>query len=74
MMGAGHEAEETTELKRLEEYYEKLSEDYLDAQSTFVCESLMFEGERISPDDLPEAEKERKRGIIKAWVYGVDIE
>ena len=59
MMGAGEEVPITKEIFERGVKYEELSKDYLKAKSSQVCSSLMFEGKRISPDDLPESEKRK---------------
>ncbi len=69
VMGAGERVEETPELtKTLREYKEK-SKGFLHAKSCQVCISLLHEGERISPEDLPESEKEKNREAIANWFY-----
>ena len=71
-LGAGERVEETPELaETLKEYKEK-SREFLKAKSAQVCISLLWEGERISPDDLPESEKEKNRKVIKNWFYEGD--
>lgn len=57
------------ELEEKKKKYTEQSKEFLDAQSTFVCQSLEFEGKQISPHDLPEAEKVRLRKIINDWKY-----
>ncbi len=68
-LGAGERIEETPELAETLKEYEIKSKDFLRAKSHQVCTSLLWEGERISPDDLPESEKEKDREIIMNWVY-----
>ena len=70
MLGAGESVESTPELEEtLKEYREK-SNNFLRAKSRQVCSSLEWEGKRISPDELPESEKEKDHEIIRNWVYG----
>ena len=69
IMGAGEIVNRTEELDNREDYWRKLGKEYLEAKSTLSCSSLMWEGERVSPEDLPEEEKERVQAVIKAWKY-----
>jgi len=73
MMGAGEDVPITKELVDRKDKYVELSKDYLDAKSTTVCSSLLFEGKRISPDELPVKEKERVLKIIADWKYDVKL-
>ncbi len=74
MMGSGDLVPETEELIERRDKYKELSSEYLDALSTFACESLEFEGKRISPDDLPQSEKDRLNTIINGWKNDVKID
>ncbi len=69
MMRAGKEVENTPELLAANESYKKLSNDYLNAMSTFACDSLVFEGKKISRDDLPQREFDRCQKVIDDWKY-----
>jgi hypothetical protein len=59
MFGSGTKVELTKELKKAAKEWKKKSEAFLDAKSTFVCSEMEFEGKRIKPQDLPDAEKIR---------------
>lgn len=72
MMGAGERVEETTELTdRLEEYKEKSSE-FRKAMAHRAASSFLYKGERITPSQLPEHEKEKDTTTINAWTYESD--
>lgn len=73
MMGAGEDIPITKEIFERGEKYKELSKEFLDAKSTGVCSGLVFEGKRISPDELPDKEKERVLKVITNWKYGVEI-
>ena len=73
MMGAGENVPITKEIVERGNKYKEISKDYLKAKSTLVCESLMFEGERISPNDLPGSEKEKNDDAIEKWEYNVKV-
>lgn len=75
MMGAGYDVESTEELEARKKAYSEASADYLDAVGTKVCSSLMWEGQRISPNDLPQHEKDRLAEIVrKGWQREKPIE
>jgi len=74
MLGAGIRVEKTPELEKELEEWKKRSSDYLDAESTFVCCELEFEGKRMKPHDLPQSEKDRCRKIIDEWKYDIEKE
>lgn len=69
MLGAGEEVEATPELLALVEPDKAASKDYLHASSAFACSQLKWEDRWIPPSELPQAEKDRLRAIIAAWVY-----
>ncbi len=69
MLGAGENIPSTPELEQAHKDWKESTEEYLDANATFVCSSMEWEGETISPNDLPESEKERCRKVIEDWVY-----
>ena len=64
--------DETEELLSIKAEYEEKSKEFLGAKSAGVCISLLWKGERISPEDLPESEKEKNRKAVKNWVYEGD--
>lgn len=72
MFGSGTLVESTKELKKSLKEWTKKSSDFLDAKSTFVCSELEFEGKRIKPQDLPDAEKIRLRKIVSEWKYQIE--
>lgn len=74
MFGSGESVTETQELFERKKKYKELSMEYLDALTTFACQSLEFDGKRISPKDLPQEEKDRLRAIIDAWKYEVKVD
>ncbi len=73
MMGSGDLFPETEELVERKNKYKELSLEYLDALSTLGCSSLEFEGKRISPNDLPEIEKDRLKNAIDSWKDNVKL-
>ena len=74
-MFGGKTVESTPELEQRLIKYKEESKEYLGALSTRACSSLMFEGKRISPDELPQEEKDRIKAIIdKGWKRGIFIE
>jgi len=73
MMGAGEDVPITKELVERSKKYKEFSKEYLKAKSTKVCSSLVFDGKRISPDRLPDKEKERIDKVIEAWKYDVKL-
>ncbi len=75
MMGAGEEVEETEELKKRSQLYEKATEKYRHAMGVLVCSSTEWEGVQTKPEDLPEKEKERLKKIReKGWELNKKIE
>jgi len=73
MMGAGEHITITKEILDRGNKYKELSKDFLHAKSTSACSSLIFKGERISPEDLPESEKKKNRKIINSWKYDIKL-
>jgi hypothetical protein len=69
MLGAGENVSVTPELKQAKKDWEKKSKKYLNAKSIFACQSFMYRGNRITPDQLPEKEKQRLKKIINEWNY-----
>ncbi len=69
MFGAGETIEKTKELKQARKKWEKIGREYLDAKSAMVCDSLLWEGNRIKPQDLPDSEKNRINEVIEKWEY-----
>ncbi len=69
MMGAGEMVESSAILRNRLKRFKKLSSDFLDAKSSEVCISLMWNGERITPDKLPQEEKDRLQKVIEDWKY-----
>jgi hypothetical protein len=74
MMGAGEIRELTFTERREMIKYRKIGKEYLNAVSTFNCSYLEWEGKRITPKELPKAEKQRLQKIIDEWRYPVDSE
>ncbi len=75
MMGAGIRVKATPELLDRHEKYKQASDKYLEAKSISVCVRLEWEGKQISPDDLPQEEKDRVESILKAgWNYETEVE
>ncbi len=75
MMGAGENVEETEELKKRSELYEKATEEYRNSMGILICESTEWEGEQTKPEDLPEEEKKRLQKIRdKGWELNVKVE
>ena len=72
MMGAGEYRELSFSQKREMIKYRSIGKDYLDARSSLVCSSLLWEGERISPHDLPNKEKQRIQDVIDNWAYPIE--
>lgn len=74
MLGAGEERELTfTEMRGMIKY-RHIGKEYLDAKATFNSTGTRWEGEMISPEDLPDEEKQRLQKIIDDWVYPIDRE
>ena len=70
MFGSGMIVKETPEIVRRGKYYRQLSKEFLDAKSTIACSSLVWKGKEISPDDLPQEEKDRVDKVASSWKYG----
>lgn len=65
----------TPMLEARKKKYKEASDEYLDAVSAFACSSLMWEGKKISPSELPKEEIDRVRKIIdKGWKYNIKAE
>lgn len=73
MMGAGEAVPLTKEIFERGKKYTELSKAYLSARSSQICNTLMFEGKRITPDKLPKSEKQKNIDIINNWKYNVKI-
>lgn len=74
-MFGGKNIDSTPELEQRLIKYKEASKEYLGALSTRACSSLMFKGERISPSELPQEEKDRIKAITdKGWKRGIFIE
>ncbi len=69
MMGAGEKVKSTAILRIRLRRFKKLSEDFLDAKCSLVCSSMMWEGKRITPDQLPQEEKDKRQKAIDDWRY-----
>lgn len=65
--------EDTPEMIATMKKYKELSREFLDAKSTQACDSLMHEGKRISPEDLPDEIKQKNEQTIKDWKYGQTV-
>lgn len=74
MLGAGENVEVTFALKRAKVEWTHKSKEFLHARGVSGCSSLEWEGKRISPEDLPDEEKERLQKIIDEWEYEADKE
>ena len=74
MLGAGETRELTFAQRREMIKWRSVGQEYLNARATFSCDTLLWEGERIKPEDLPEAEKIRLQKIIDQWEYPIDKE
>lgn len=71
----GEHIPSTPELEARKKKYREASDEYIDAVSNFACSSLMWEGKRITPNELPEKEKDRIKVIInKGWQENVKAE
>jgi len=69
MMGAGERVKSTAILRNRLKRFKKLSKDFLDAKCSQVCNSMMWEGKRITPDQLPQEEKDKRQKAIDDWKY-----
>lgn len=74
MLGAGRIAAWTQELDDRHAKFKALANEFLHANGVQVCVSTMWEGERISPDKLPQEEKDRLQKIINDWKYERKVE
>lgn len=54
------EKEKTEELINQRQRLINETKEFLLATGTFTCSSLMFEGKRITPNELPETEKKEE--------------
>lgn len=54
--------------------YIEISKEFLHATGTACCSSLVYEGERMSPDELPAKEKNRLCKVREYWQYGIKAE
>ncbi len=74
-MGGGDKIEETEELKKRLELYEKATKEYINAIGVPTCVSTEWEGVQTKPEDLPEEEKERLSKIRKeGWKLNIKVE
>ena len=73
MMGAGESVDETEELKKRGELYEKATADYRHAMGVLVCSGTMWEGKMIDSKDLPQEEKDRLEKL-RTWELHKKIE
>lgn len=69
MLGAGEKVKSTAVLRNRLKRFRKLSEAFLDANCSQVCESMIWKGERITPSELPQEEKDKNQKIIDSWKY-----
>jgi len=69
MLGSGDNVVRTKELEDRLETSQTKSKDFLRATSTAACDSLLYEGKRITPEELPDQIKEQNKRIIDRWVY-----
>jgi len=69
IFGDFKEVEWTKELQKEVDYWNGKAREFLSAKATFSCASLMWEGNRIRPDQLPAEELERRQKIVNEWKY-----
>lgn len=74
MLGTGREVAATQELDDRYMKFKEFSNEFLHANGVQVCASTLWEGERVTPDRLPQHEKDRLQKIIDDWSYGIKIE
>ena len=74
MFGSGMDFDETSELIKRKETYEKSSKEYLHAQGVTCCSKTKWKGKYIKPGDLPQEEKDRLEKIRDEHKYEVPIE
>lgn len=67
MLGAGINVEATPELKARTEAHLKEARGYLEAIYERTCDSMEYEGKRITFAELPEHEKQRGKEVIDNW-------
>ena len=72
MLGAGEDVEDTKELEKRKQLYEKATEEFRNARSTLICSETVWKGKRIKPIELPQEEIERLRKIT--WKRNIKIE
>lgn len=70
MFGNYEEVESTPELEERAKKFEKISKDFLYAMRVRSCRKMTWQGEMITPDELPQEEKDRIEKIKKEWEYG----
>lgn len=70
MFDGYHETEETPELVKLREDFEKGTEEYRHAIGVTHCSSMQWEGKQIEYAELPVEEKKRLQKIREQWKYG----
>lgn len=64
-----NEIEKTEELINQRQQLINETKEFLSAIGTFTCSSLIFEGKRITPMELPESELQKRKDIIKNYKY-----
>lgn len=69
LLGAGDIVIKTIELDKSSIEWNIKGRDYLQAISAKSCESMKFEGKRVTYDQLPEKEKKRLQKIEDNWTY-----
>lgn len=67
MLGAGPRVAATPALIERRDKYEQQAAEYLHARSTLVCDSLLWEGKRIKPTELPREVMDRNQRIVREW-------
>lgn len=73
MLGEYEDVEETRDLLKRLKKYEKRSRKFLHANASLVADSIKYEGKRITPDDLPQEEKDKDQKIRDEWEYHIKI-
>lgn len=63
----GKQVEFTADLVTEKKQWEEKTKEYLQARSRLSCSSLIWEGKRISPGELPATERDRLIGIARAY-------
>lgn len=66
------EVESTKELEEAKKQWKEKSDDFLGAKATFACSHMMWGNKHITPEQLPEEEKQRLKNIIAAWRYEIE--